>query len=76
MTPTEIRERRLRLGMTRGQIARLFRTQPRLWRRWEIGTVPISGPVALLLVMASTSPAVLELLLALPHDELGMLRDE
>jgi hypothetical protein len=46
MTPTEIRARRLSLGLTQGQVARLIGVDARTWRRWEMSTPTLQPPGA------------------------------
>lgn len=63
MTPSEIREKREGLGLTKSQAARLFGVAPRTWRRWETGQLPVTRAVALVLIIVSLVPTAAQTLL-------------
>jgi DNA-binding transcriptional regulator YiaG len=58
MTPAQIKELRLKLGLTRGRAAFVFGVDSRTWRRWEAGERDISQPVEKLLTLCVNSPAI------------------
>ena len=46
MTPTEFRDNRLALGFSTEQLAEQLHVDPRTVRRWQDGSQPVPGPVA------------------------------
>lgn len=59
MTRAELRDLRLRLGLTADGLAELVGVSGgRTVRRWEAGQRSIPGPVAVLLTAISADPAV------------------
>ncbi len=66
MTPDEIRTKRMGLGITQGQAARIWGLgSARTWRRWEAGSLPMATPAALLLTIVASVPAAWRALRAL-----------
>jgi transcriptional regulator with XRE-family HTH domain len=65
MTPEQIRDARMSLGLTRGRAALLFGVDPRTWRRWETGDREISPSVVKLIALCTTLPAAWEALQAM-----------
>jgi transcriptional regulator with XRE-family HTH domain len=47
MTSSDLRRRRLRLGLSREQLAHAVGVPPPMLRAWEEGTAPVSCPRAL-----------------------------
>ena len=47
MNPSDLRRRRLRLGLSREQLAQAVGVSPLMLRAWEEGTAPVSCPRAL-----------------------------
>ena len=62
MTPDEIRAIRERLGLSKGQAARLFGITQQGWVYLENGRNTARGPLARLLRLAAADPAVVEAL--------------
>lgn len=60
MTPEEIKDHRLSLGLTKGRAAFYFGVDARTWRRWESGQKPVSLSAAILLRISVKSPLVWE----------------
>lgn len=51
MTPTDLREARLRLGLSQAQICRGLGVDPVTWNRWELGKQEIRHPAILRLAL-------------------------
>lgn len=76
MSPAEIREKRIGLGLTQGMAARTFGVGERTWRRWEGGTLPMTRTAALLLTVVTTVPAAWSMLLDITNGEDDLPPDE
>lgn len=59
MDSRELRAERERLGLTMGQAARIFGTDPRAWRSMESGTKPVRETLRRLVLAATSLSAVL-----------------
>jgi DNA-binding transcriptional regulator YiaG len=47
MNPSDLRRRRLRIGLSREQLAHAVGVSPLVLRAWEDGTMPVACPRAL-----------------------------
>jgi transcriptional regulator with XRE-family HTH domain len=59
----KLRALRQRLGLTQGQMGRLFGSPLRTWQDWEYGKCQPPGPASLLIELADERPDVVEWLL-------------
>ena len=63
----EIKNIRIRLGMTKKELAEFVNVSPKTVERWEGSTATVSGPITVLLKIISERPQLIEAL-ALPSE--------
>jgi DNA-binding transcriptional regulator YiaG len=62
MTAIELREARLKLGLSQQKMADLIHTSRRTWQDWEYGINPVPGPTACLMFLLVNSRSALKTL--------------